>query len=249
MPSKVNGNKVHGSLALELFGANKTMMKNEKHPLWLMKGYLSDMDKRRGKNKMDYIGFKWKPYVIGDPKYDEVYKYARDNKFVFLWMERNPLDQLLSRSKHSGSDAVARAHCYNKKCQKEHLDAKVKVDVDDMLKSLKRSANSREQIRKELERLSVKYTHIDYDLLAFGTKKEKADIVTTILATLYPNEKTRVQESEKKKLAYLKTDELITTNRDHRSYVLFYLLLYCSSFSSICDVSFSLDLSLPACIL
>lgn len=155
----------HDDASTELLGHYYDSMHDQDDPLGLVRKRLcAPKDDKSG----EYRGFKWMP-SNWEEKYYDVLEWVARRQIPVVFNYRNPIDQFLSKRKHSGHRDLP-AHCKpgDEKCIEAFIDSSlIEVDVKQLLSFLKGQFPfvSHEEIFSILITRNVNFFPIAYESL------------------------------------------------------------------------------------
>eukprot|EP00600_Ochromonadales_sp_CCMP1393_P015758 CAMPEP_0175033668 /NCGR_PEP_ID=MMETSP0005-20121125/22151_1 /TAXON_ID=420556 /ORGANISM="Ochromonas sp., Strain CCMP1393" /LENGTH=152 /DNA_ID=CAMNT_0016294359 /DNA_START=333 /DNA_END=791 /DNA_ORIENTATION=- len=128
---------------------------------------------RQRKNPGALVGFKWKPYYFGE-QYLDALKFVAMNQIKLVYSTRNPLDVVISRSKHH-DPLVNKAHCKagEKKCIERFQSVNVTIDTHHIAQMLADEVHKSDLVIGILEKYRINYFNTTYEELNFGTKEAR----------------------------------------------------------------------------
>lgn len=131
------------------------------------------------------IGFKWKP-IVDNSKYDDAYRFAVEHNFKFLCLHRNPLDELISRRKHSmskkdsgGWEHAVGAHCSlradpnSDACLKQFQSLQIAANTSKIVTEILAEMNETLQVRKKMENLNAQFIEASCEDLVYGDEEKR----------------------------------------------------------------------------
>lgn len=115
-------------------------------------------------------GFKWKP-LVDNENYDRAWKWCVANDVRLIIMTRNPLDMVISQTKHHDHPSL-NPHCHGDHCVQDHA---VKVELptgDELSKKMGELQKHYDMVRKKCEEMKANCHETSYEKL-FATDPAK----------------------------------------------------------------------------
>ena len=160
----------------ELFGGNAREMRKLQDPVTKMVDWFRESEWEQP--MADVVGFKWKPYVMGQgSNFASAWDWVAQHNVSVVWMTRNLLDVLISNNKHCGDhpckdgDQDISAHCQpgDEKCIAEHRDVKVTLDASHLLAELEHAEERYEtNLSRSLKHKGVNFIRVMFEHLFVG---------------------------------------------------------------------------------
>ena len=168
------------SEAMEVFGSDEKQvkkflksMKSEEEGSWWLSEHLCETTKRNCNSTI--AGIQWKPYVNSWtlPSAQGILKQiARHNHNVdannkptikVLFLTRNPLDVIISQTKHRHFQLKAHCKKLDLECIKNNKVQSMALPTDTLLRDLKKSADQVKLVRNTLESFEIDYYLTTYE--------------------------------------------------------------------------------------
>lgn len=105
--------------------------------------------------------FKWKPFVDNEA-YDGLWKWCAKHGVKIVLMTRNPLDVLISRTKHAENPKLD-PHCHAHHCLKQHKHVTVKLKLGDLIERLDEFTKDDDYGRRKCHEYDLDYIEVTYE--------------------------------------------------------------------------------------
>ena len=179
-----------GDLGAELFGKTSIAMLENKNPLQHMKLYIHEQQKR---HPQKYAGFKWKPYYHDD-NYQLVWNWVAQYKVKVVFNYRNPLDVVISSTKHALNESKSNCVAHNSKCMDLMKSLKFPLVLDfDHLHTLELSYA---KVALQLVENNVTFFDTRYEDLNYGDPETRLHHLQLLADFVNPGRKVTMEDFE-----------------------------------------------------
>jgi hypothetical protein len=162
-------NLVGGRVGGELFGGNKDSMAALPDPLGFALSYLEG---EQVKHPGTTVGFKWKPYYHS-AKYQLVWDWVAKSGVKVVYNYRNPLDVLISRSRHHQEDAKHNCKAGSVKCVEKQQSLSTALNLDTVLQDLEKLKIEGISLIERLSQYNATYYDVTYEEINHGTMETR----------------------------------------------------------------------------
>ena len=144
-----------------------------KNPIDVVDKYFSKF-----KNTEDLILFKWKPHEYFVPEderlqYNDLWEFVAINCIAVVYSYRNPLDMIISKTKHEQTNVRAHCRVTDLKCIEKHHGVSLQLKTDLLVAKIARHERIHKEILEDLKLHKVYYFQTIYEELFFEADRTK----------------------------------------------------------------------------
>lgn len=160
-------------------------------------------------------GFKWKP-LVDNEHYDRTWKWCAKNNVKFIVMTRNPLDMVISETKHHENPHL-NPHCHGTHCVEAHA---VKVTLplgEDLETKMGHLQKHYDMVRRKCVSMHAKCMDVSYERLFASDKQEQLKAWREVIAFIQDEAHAHLITEEYVKFAL--ASSMDTSPGDRSTYV------------------------------